>query len=207
MVKRLSQRVSNWSITMPQPQILCLNPFKEWGMQQRNPQDHAAVREAEAFFHLHIAVAGSWGCREPHRSLHRAPRCAENENGITTAHWFRDRKPEVGCNCYFRILRALESPAFPPSPVKPQEFYFWEIWELPGFHPPSFANCKIPLLFCADDTAILSRTAVGLRRVLKSFEHFCKENLLVINYHKTQILVCGRRPKTKEWTLNEHKIE
>lgn len=52
------------------------------------------------------------------------------------------------------------------------------------FHPPKLSDQKISVLLYAYNRVILTRTPVGLKRVLKVFSHFCNEDYLAIIFLK-----------------------
>ena len=74
-------------------------------------------------------------------------------------------------------------------------------------HSPRLGTTKVPLLFYADDVVLLSRTRVGLKRLLKCFAEFCTFNSLELNYEKSKILVFSRPWKSYLWKINDNQLE
>uniref|UniRef100_A0A670I2D7 ribonuclease H n=1 Tax=Podarcis muralis TaxID=64176 RepID=A0A670I2D7_PODMU len=80
--------------------------------------------------------------------------------------------------------------------------------ELEGlqFAPVTILDQKLSVLMYADDLVLVSRTQVGLRRLLAKLSSYCMRNALSINYDKTQVIVFGKRSKKHVWHLDEHII-
>lgn len=56
---------------------------------------------------------------------------------------------------------------------------------------------KLFIILYADDTALLSETAEGLKRTLKCFEQYCDRWKLKVNTNKTKVVIFSKR-KSKE---------
>lgn len=62
-------------------------------------------------------------------------------------------------------------------------------------HTHTLANRKIPALIYANDTVILSKSPVSLRRALQEFSLYCNEKQLELNYQKLKIILLGKALK------------
>lgn len=69
---------------------------------------------------------------------------------------------------------------------------------------PVINNLPVPLLLYADDAVLLALTKSGLRELLSKFQNYCKNNNLIINSKKTQILVFSSHWSPSSWTVNSH---
>ena len=54
---------------------------------------------------------------------------------------------------------------------------------------PSIQGIQIPCLSYADDVALIAESATELKMMLQRLEDYCKENGLIINTKKTQIII------------------
>ena len=82
-----------------------------------------------------------------------------------------------------------------------------QVFQDPDLHPPTLACRPIPILLYADDVVLLSRTPIGIRRILKKLALYCEKEHLEINYQKTKVMAFGKQPRSRIWKLNGHKIE
>ena len=77
-----------------------------------------------------------------------------------------------------------------------------------GADAPSLAEVAIPILLYADDLVIISKTHVGLQKLMDRLETFSQERGLTVNITKTKVVVFGSRTCLKKpITLNEMPIE
>lgn len=58
-----------------------------------------------------------------------------------------------------------------------------------------------------EDAVIISRIPIDLRGALRSLTLYCKENRLVMNYHKTKIMTFAKKSKIFSLNFDNHKIE
>ncbi|XP_077774296.1 vomeronasal type-2 receptor 26-like [Podarcis muralis] len=76
-----------------------------------------------------------------------------------------------------------------------------------NIHPPKLARRHISVMLYVDDAAILSRTPFGLKRALGTLTQYCKEDQLELNYQKTKLMAFAKRPLSRSWSIDGHKIE
>lgn len=74
-------------------------------------------------------------------------------------------------------------------------------------HAPKLANLQLSNLLYADDAVLLSKTKIGLQRLMDATADYSVKNELVINNKKMKILAVrpGRLLKTA-WVLNSERI-
>lgn len=77
----------------------------------------------------------------------------------------------------------------------------------PDFHAPKLADKSISVLLYADDAILLSRTRIGLNRLIGEFSAYCRREQLVINYQKTKIMVFARKHRQYSWRMDNQTIE
>jgi len=77
-----------------------------------------------------------------------------------------------------------------------------------GADAPSLTGAAIPILLYADDLVIISKTQVGLQKLMDCLETFCQERGLTVNITKTKVVVFGSRTCLKKLiTFNEMPVE
>lgn len=74
-------------------------------------------------------------------------------------------------------------------------------------HPPKLASKHISILLYADDAVLLSKTPLGLKRMMQTLTKYSQQNRLEINYDKTKVISFANRPKRHSWYLNQTHIE
>lgn len=74
-------------------------------------------------------------------------------------------------------------------------------------HCPKLNNTPIYLLLYADDMVLLSRTRLGLRRLILATIDYLETNLLQLNFDKSKILVFEKRWKPQSWLFNGKPIQ
>ena len=79
--------------------------------------------------------------------------------------------------------------------------------EGPEYTPPSIGLTKVSILLYADDMILISRTRIGLKRLLNNLGIYCKGEGLIINYSKTKVMVFRRKPKKFTWSILDKPIE
>uniref|UniRef100_A0A670HL80 ribonuclease H n=1 Tax=Podarcis muralis TaxID=64176 RepID=A0A670HL80_PODMU len=77
----------------------------------------------------------------------------------------------------------------------------------PEFHAPKLAEKPTSVLLYADDAVLLSRTKVGLKRLLREFSAYCRRDQLVVNHQKTKVMVFARRHRHHRWEMDNQPIE
>ncbi len=77
-----------------------------------------------------------------------------------------------------------------------------------GTDAPSLAEVAMPIRSYADDLVIISKTQVGLQKLMDRLESFCQERGLTVNITRTKVMVFGSRTCLKKpITLKEMPIE
>ena len=74
-------------------------------------------------------------------------------------------------------------------------------------HFPTLGDCKIPVLLYADDAVLISRSRLGLKRLMNKCLDYLSTNKLQLNYQKSKILVFSKSRKIYKWTFKRHPIE
>ena len=79
----------------------------------------------------------------------------------------------------------------------------------PRAYPPKLNGVDLPAVFYADDTIIMDQTPIGLQHQLDAFSKYCKENDLIINTSKTQVMVFSRgrqKRQMRNWFIDGCKL-
>ena len=74
-------------------------------------------------------------------------------------------------------------------------------------HCPKLNNTPVYLLLYADDMVLISRTKIGLRRLVLATIEYLESNLLQLNYDKSKILVFEKRWTPRFWSFNGKPIQ
>ena len=74
-------------------------------------------------------------------------------------------------------------------------------------HSPKIGSLQVPLLLYADDAVLISRTRVGLKRLLTRCLEYLNQNKLLLNCEKSKILVFSKSWRPLKWVINGNTIE
>lgn len=74
-------------------------------------------------------------------------------------------------------------------------------------HSPKLGSRRVQLLLYADDAILISRSRIGLRRLMDSGIHYLRLNKLQLNYAKSKIMVFSNSWKPLTWKFENHMIE
>ncbi|XP_078503380.1 cystine/glutamate transporter-like [Lissotriton helveticus] len=75
-------------------------------------------------------------------------------------------------------------------------------------HAPKLGNVPVPIMQYADDIVLLSKTPVGLQRLVNMLVTYLTEENLELNKNKTKVLRITERKKLKyTWTINNSLLE
>ncbi len=88
--------------------------------------------------------------------------------------------------------------------------YVAEIGELYGEedHPMEVGGTKIPAMLFADDLVLISKSKVGLEKMVGKTQKFMRGKKLEINFDKTEIMNTGRNENNKGiWVVKDFKNE
>lgn len=85
-----------------------------------------------------------------------------------------------------------------------------EMQNMTGCEVPYVGLTKCPILMFADDCALVSRSVVGLQKLIRKLEQFCEKWNLKVNVKKTKITVFKNGAKLKneeKWVYKSEKLE
>lgn len=70
-----------------------------------------------------------------------------------------------------------------------------------GAHSPKLKSLNIPILLHADDMLLLSRTRIGLTRLISACNNYLTRMKLTMNYDKSKTMVFGKSCKIYKWVF------
>lgn len=85
-----------------------------------------------------------------------------------------------------------------------------EEWERRKEEGTVIGNQRIFRLKFADDIAMVAKSTIGMREMIKALEDYKDRNDLEVNIDRTKIMIFrrgGRKRKREKWYLDERRIE